>query len=232
MKKPVAILGALDDEIKRIMEISTPISESQWSFCKFYVRTLDNVTIVMARSGVGKVLAAAVVQHLIDTFDPSVLIYTGVAGAINPDYQPGDVVISNDLIQHDFDATGLGCKRGEIPYTNIHILEADKNLIEKAKTFKADSHDVYLGRILTGDEFITASHRQSHKYLIEELQGDAVEMEGASAALVAKLNSVPFVVIRTISDRANSDAQVDFERLLPLVAANSVGIVRHILRQL
>jgi nucleoside phosphorylase len=69
-------------------------------------------------------------------------------------------------------------------------------------------------------------------YLRSELEGDAVEMEGASVALVARVNELPVVVVRTISDKADTSAKVDFERFLPRASENSALVVGEILRRI
>lgn len=92
-------------------------------------------------------------------------------------------------------------------------------------------HAIHEGRILTGDRFLTKKELKEYKYLTEELNGNAVEMEGASVGQVCTVNRVPFLIIRTISDKANEEASVDFNNFLPIVAKNSFHMVYHILNE-
>jgi len=90
-------------------------------------------------------------------------------------------------------------------------------------------HKLHVGRILTGDRFVT---HESIGHLLElktELGGDAVEMEGAAVAQACIIHQIPFLIIRTISDKANADSPIDFPRFLPVVAHNSFAVVKHIL---
>jgi nucleoside phosphorylase len=83
--------------------------------------------------------------------------------------------------------------------------------------------------VLTGDQFITNKEQTTYSYMREELQGDAVDMEGASVAYVCKKLNTPFILVRTISDKANSEAPENFEAFLPEVAGNSLSVIQQIL---
>ena len=182
--------------------------------------------VVVVKCGVGKVFAALTTQKLIDFYTPEFLVFTGVAGALNPDYEIGDIVLAEDCVQHDLDATGIGIPRGTIPYTNHRFFSSDENLINKAaKTPTA--HTIHIGRILTGDQFLTDS--SSLEYLTSEFQGDAVEMEGASVGFTCTLNHIPFLLIRTISDKADHSATADFTGFVKEVSKNSLGVLKHLL---
>ena len=94
----------------------------------FYEGELHGKKVVVGMTGVGKVMSAMVVQKLIDTYKPEAVIFSGIAGAVNPDLEIGDVVVSKDCMQHDLDASTLGFKIGEIPYNGIRTIEAEKML--------------------------------------------------------------------------------------------------------
>src|SRR5690606_31155766 len=182
--------------------------------------------------GVGKVLSTCVAQRLIDTYAPKALLLTGICGALAPHLAIGDVVIGSEYLQHDLDVEPLGFPRGQIPYTDLRVIRADRTLLEIASSYQSEDHAVHIGRILTGDQFLTSAERETHRYLTEELQGAVVEMEGASIATVAYINAVPFLAIRTVSDRANEEAHLDFEKFLPVASENSFELVRHLLDRL
>jgi 5'-methylthioadenosine/S-adenosylhomocysteine nucleosidase len=193
---------------------------------------MEGKQAILVKSGIGKVFSALVSQHLIDAYSPSAMIFTGVAGALNPAYEIGDVVVSRDCIQHDVDGLALGFSRGNILYTDLKVFAADAALAAAALSATADGHKIHSGRILTGDQFMTRDEINHHRYLMDELHGDAVEMEGGAMAQVCAVNGLPYVVVRTISDRADGDAVHDFNRFLPVVARNSYAIVRHILSRM
>ena len=227
----IAIIGAMDAEIDEYLLYMNELKERRWNSFTFYEGEMHSKPVVLVKSGIGKVFAAMITQHLIDHYKPSRILFTGVAGALNPDYEIGDVVISTDCIQHDMDVSALGFERGRIPYTELKVFTADENLVETALSAEVN-HPLHSGRILTGDQFFTRKELLDHAYLTEELKGDAIEMEGAAVGQVCALNNLPFLIVRTISDKANDEASVNFNEFLPEVAKNSFAIVDHILSKL
>ncbi len=228
----VGILGAMDAEIAEFLKHAEILGRTEWRGFTFHRVKLAGRHVILVKCGIGKVHAALVTQHLIDTYSPTSLIFTGVAGALNPAYEIGDVVISRDCIQHDVDGRALGFARGNILYTDLKVFAAHPALVDLARTTRVDGHHLHVGRILTGDQFMTRDEINHHRYMLDELAGDAVEMEGGAMAQVCAINGLPYLVIRTISDRADGDAVLDFNRFLPLVAHNSYAVVRHILNSL
>ena len=231
-KRPVGIIGAMDEEVGELLKHSRVKSEVPWNVVKFTLAEFESQKVVIAKSGVGKVFAAMICERLIDEFNPKAVIFTGVAGALNKDLDIGDVVVSTDCIQHDIDAQALGFVRGEIPYSEHRVFTADKNLRDYALDTRLSGNKVMPGRILTGDQFITKHEMKEHEYLIDELKGDAIEMEGGAVAQVCELNSVSFLVVRTVSDKADGTAAADFNEFMPKVAKNSYSVVRTVLKKL
>jgi len=119
-----------------------------------------------------------------------------------------------------------------VPYTNYRFIHSDERLLEIACRFSPRTGKLATGRILTGDQFITASHRSGHAKAFAELAGDAVEMEGASVALVAEINRVPWLISRTISDRADGSAHIDFTSFLPRASDQAHDFVAYMLGQI
>lgn len=223
------ILGAMDGEIAAFLQVVSGQVQEKWHGFNIVRGTLDARQVVVAKSGVGKTLSAAVTQHLIDRHAPNRIILTGLAGAIAPGLEPGDTLVARDCLQYDLDATALGFKLGEVPYTPYRILTSDAGLVEVARRYQPLQGRAVVGRILTADRFLVEAGSMQYEYLRRDLQGDAVEMEGASVALVATINRVPFVIVRTISDRADGSADIDFNAFLSDASRNSLACVRHIL---
>ena len=231
----IAIIGAKDEEIDEYSKHLHNLSATKWHDYVFLTGDLFGKKVVLTETGIGKVHAALITQKVIDEYKPTALIFTGLAGGLNNEFEIGDILVSNDLIQHDFRAHPQFPKY-TIPKSNgkdtFHIFLPDKDLKERALSYKTTAHKVRAGRILTGDQFLSRSEMNKYAHLIEELHGDAVEMEGAAVAQVCTINQLPFVVIRTISDKADNNANVDFKAFLPIAAKNSIGMVRHILESL
>jgi 5'-methylthioadenosine/S-adenosylhomocysteine nucleosidase len=233
----IIILGAMDGEISAFRsaiaegDCQTAVSAAG---SDVLIGTLEGRAVALARAGVGKAMSALSAQSVIELLarrgtPAGTLLFTGLAGAVNPDYEIGDTVFSRDCVQHDLDATALGITRGAVPYTGYRFLEADPGLLEAAAEYRPEAGTPRFGRVLTGDQFISRRDDPDHAYLLDELSGDAVEMEGASVALCAAVNRIPFLLIRTISDRADGSAAVKFNEFLPIASENSLRAVRHLL---
>lgn len=219
----------MDAEISEFLVHAEIVAQENWHGFIFYTVRLQGREAILVKCGVGKVFAALVSQHLIDAYSPDALIFTGVAGALNPEYAIGDVVIGRECIQHDVDGIALGFARGRLLYTEYQTFAGDPAMLKAALGAQLDGHKIRAGRILTGDQFMTRTEINHHRYLMDELAGDAVEMEGGALAQVCAVNGIPYLVVRTISDRADGDAVEDFTRFLPVVAHNSFAVVRQIL---
>ena len=228
----IIVLCAMKAEVSDISaNIKKRVSKSFYNL-QFCEGTLHGKDVVVGMTGVGKVMSAMVLQRLIDIYNPEAVIFSGIAGAVNPDLEIGDVVVSKDCMQHDLDASTLGFKIGEIPYTGMRIIDADKKLFDAAMTYKNSECKVVEGRILTGDQFITEKSEEKRKLFTDILEGDAVEMEGASVGFTSYMNNIPFILVRVISDRADGNAPKNFKSFLHKSSERITDIVNHILKEL
>lgn len=228
----ILCLSALDGEIGAIRDRLDAPSDLRWKDIPAWGGELGGREVIVSRSGVGKSLAAAVSQALVDRHKPEAIIFSGLAGAIRPDLEIGDTLIAEDCLQYDLDATALGFERGEVPYSDLRLCSADPKLLEIARRFQPREGALAVGRVLTGDRFVTRKALSEMSWLREELDGAAVEMEGASVAFVAVLNALPFLLVRTISDKADTEARVDFERFLARASTNSADFLEFLLARL
>lgn len=200
---------------------------------EFYEGTIGNTEVVVVRSGIGKVNAGICVQILIDLFNVTHVINTGIAGSLNADINIGDIVLSTDACYHDVDVTVFGYKKGEIPQIGAATFEADKALREKAKaSIKKAAPDigVFEGRVCSGDQFISSAEVKNA--IIKEHGGLCTEMEGAAIAQASYLNNTPFLIIRAISDKADGGAEVDYPTFEAKAAKDCAAIVMEIIAEL
>ena len=225
----IGIIGAIDEEIVLFVDRLENKREEKHAIFTFYTGTLHGKSVVIVKSGMGKVLSATVSQLLIDQYAVNKIIFTGVAGSLNNKLEIGDIVVGEQCCQHDFDAHYLNAEIGQIPLTDYRFFSGDKRLIEAALSATTEGHSIMKGTILTGDQFITAKEKEEKKSVFEELQGDCIEMEGAAVGLVCTVNAIPHVVIRSISDKADGSDAADFEKFKHVAAENSYKIVNHIL---
>ncbi|WP_297276538.1 5'-methylthioadenosine/adenosylhomocysteine nucleosidase [uncultured Brachyspira sp.] len=233
--KRIAIIGAMDSEITNFKGMIENIEEIEIANIIYYKGTLCGKNIVLLKSGIGKVNAAIATTIAIERFNVEKIIFTGVAGSGNPDYDISDIVISKDLIEHDFDTSALDGDELTILVKGYdkNYYPADNSLIQLAKESAQKvitDNKVYVDTIATGDQFVGDNNKV--KQIHNKFKAGAIEMEGAAVAHAALMYKVPFVVIRSLSDKADSDAVVDFPKFVVKSAQNSMKIVVEMLENM
>ncbi|WP_044642190.1 5'-methylthioadenosine/adenosylhomocysteine nucleosidase [Risungbinella massiliensis] len=231
-KQTIGIIGAMEEEVSKLLENMKTPKQVEVHGIPFLQGECQGVPVVLCTCGVGKGNAAITAMTLVNYFEVDQIFFTGVAGALDPDLDIGDIVISQDCQYHDLDVRALGFEQGVIPFQEVSIFPADQNLIEWAQKACTDLEGVKVrvGRVLTGDQFI--SDQAKSRFLHEELKGSCVEMEGAAVAHVAYVTNRPYVVIRSISDRADQSAHVNFEEFTQLASDRSSYVVQRLLEQI
>lgn len=228
----IAVFAAMELELKSLLRESAVSTQARWKDIKSYRGSFAGADILIASTGVGKVLTAAAIQKLLSEYRCSCCLFIGIAGAINPAYQIGDMIIAKDLAQWDLDATPFSFQRGQIPYTKHRILKTDEDLREIALSYTPLEAAIHLGRILTGDTFLTRVDKQQMEFLRNDLQGDAADMEAASAAFVAYLQETPFLAVKIISDQVDGGVPKNFARFMRHSSDRLLSMVRHIVTTL
>jgi adenosylhomocysteine nucleosidase len=256
----VGILAALPQELEVIKK------EGQFKTitrgdASFYLGRLESVDVVATLSGGGKVNAAVAAQRLISEFGVHSLIFVGVGGGINPEFEIGDIVLASETFQHDYGFAGktlvphfpgtmpeLGVGTGKEPLN----FQADpswpsldshpKGLMDSVTTLmksaQAELRSVRIGEKMyqpkirvgifaTGDQFIA---EEAKKNELRDRGADVVEMEGAAVAQVATKNRVPFLIFRSISDKAGAQAKLDFPAFLSSVSQNHSILLKKLLQ--
>ena len=208
----LAIMGAMQEEIDPLLEFFKDYKVINYADNNYYELTYNGLDIVIAHSKIGKVFASLTASTLIQKFSCDTLLFSGVAGAINPALNIGDLIVATKLCQHDLDITAFGHPYGFVPGGKVFV-ESSKELLALAKKVaEKENLKVIEGIIATGDQFI---HSNTTKEFIEKtFKADALEMEGASVAVVCDALNIPFFILRAISDSANMDAGFDFDEFL------------------
>lgn len=240
MERPVLILSALAEEMTELRRSMVGVREVEGGGHRFSVGSIDRVDVVVGAVGVGKVNAAMVATLAIDRFSPRLLVFTGVAGGVDPALSIGDVVVADRVVQHDTGVAGPDgfqpYQPGHLPFFNptdgsgyrpSHALSEQVHAALDGVQFEAVFDripDVVFGTVATGDQFIES---EADRMRIHATFGaQAVEMEGAAVAQVAEHFGVDCLVIRALSDLAGAGSEVDFERFLSEVSINSIKVVR------
>ena len=225
------IIGAMDVEIavlREQMKVDQTVAEASMIF---YVGSIDSADIVLVKSGVGKVNAALCVQLLIDRFQVTQIINTGVAGSLNNSINIGDIVVSTDAMYHDVDATIFGYQKGEIPQLGIISFPADPNLraaAVHAVQEAAPEIGVFEGQVISGDQFI--STRAKKDELKQDFKACCAEMEGAAIAQACWLNRTPFVILRAISDKADESVSESYDLFEEKAARHCAAITVYMIK--
>lgn len=208
----IAIMGAMPEEVAPILERLDDVEEVNYAKNRYYKAKYKNVDVVVAYSKIGKVFSTLTATTMLELFACDVLLFTGVAGAVNSELKIGDLVVAKKLAQHDLDITIFGHPHGYVPEGSVYV-EADKDLIALSKMVASEMGvSIKEGIIATGDQFIASEERKN--FIAETFQADALEMEGASVAVVCDALGVPFFILRSISDSADMDAGFNFEEFV------------------
>lgn len=233
----LAILSALPEEQYGLSHALAERQEVHRAGRRFVQGRLQGLNVVLALSGIGKVAAATTTTTLIEHFGVEKLVFTGVAGGIGPNVQVGDVVVAQHFVQHDMDVRPL-FPRWQVPGYPQPTFHCHTTLTERLHQaalrctqaaaqwneplLQGHAPAVHKGLIASGDQFIvSASLSQAihSDFQAAGLHALAVEMEGAAIAQVCADYGVDFAAVRTISDRADDAAHVDFPAFVNAVAS-------------
>jgi len=219
----IAIMGAMPEEITPILEIVGTYKTTEYAQNVYYEATYKGVELVIAHSKIGKVFSALTASSMIQHFGCTKLLFSGVAGGINPSLKIGDLIVASKLSQHDLDITAFGHPMGFVPGGSIFV-EADRELIALSKEVANElGKTVQEGVIATGDQFV---HNEAIKdAIVKNFNADALEMEGSSVAVVCDALEVPFFILRAISDTADTDASFSFDEFMESSAIISAEFV-------
>lgn len=246
LRPAFAVVSAMAEELQALRQDLQPVQTVRLGGRDFHLGHLHGVPVCLVLSGIGKVAAAATATLLLSHFGVQGIVFTGVAGGLAGQVHIGDVVVAETLLQHDMNAEPL-FPRWQVPLTGISRFAADARwtaLLKQAAHQEVQRHgplqldgrtleaQIHVGLVVSGDQFVSSSAASS------ALRSDlpdamAVEMEGAAVAQVCHDWACPFAVLRTISDRADDDAGVDFPLFLREVASvHARHIVGNFLQQL
>jgi adenosylhomocysteine nucleosidase len=245
----IGLICAIPQELVHLRTLLVDPAPVGAAHTEFVAGTLDGYDVVLAGSGMGKVNGALVSTVLADRFGCGTIIFSGVAGGLDPDLAVGDVVIADRVIQHDAglieDDRLQTYQAGHVPFINPtdrlgypvdHDLLA--RVVDRLEGFTlpplsggAGGGDrpaaIRFGTVLSGDQYLHSE--PTRERLHRDFGGLAVEMEGGAVAQVAEAFGVPWLVIRALSDLAGRDSRFDFLAFVDEVAASSVAILRRLL---
>lgn len=222
-KVDIGILGAMDSEVEALISKLESKEAETLGGIEFNTGILEGKRVAIAKCGIGKVFAALAAEAMIITYAPSLLVNTGVGGALAPGISVCDVVVADKLVQHDMDTSPLGDPKGLISGINVVYFETSRKAVEIVTNACCElGIKCHTGTIASGDVFVSTSAQKNA--IRAEFGASVCEMEGAAIAQVAYVNSTPCCVIRAISDSADEGSSMDYMQFLPIAAGNSTKI--------
>ena len=223
----LGFICALDVEVEGIKAKMDNKTEQTVAKITFSKGEVFGQQVVCCQCGIGKVNAAMSAQIMIDLYHPDVIVNSGIAGSLSRDIRIGDMVISDDCVQHDMDGTEMGDPPGEIWFNDEKRIDipADQATADRLQEACAELEDtaVFRGRIASGDVFI-ASHERRQR-VADMFDALACEMEGAAVGTVCYRNGIPYAVLRCISDDFNMKETMDYWRFRNIAAEKSIRAI-------
>ena len=228
----IGIIGAMEVEVQALKDLMDNAELKEISSVVFYRGKINGIDTVVAVAGVGKVNAAVCAQTMILEYSPDYIINTGVAGGLSEELKIGDVAVADKVAEHDMDTSPLGDELGFITGIDRVYMPCDEYIsglmYDAAKS--VDGINAVRGTIASGDQFIASEEQRG--FIKKNFSAVAAEMEGAAIGHVCTMNNVKFVVLRAISDGANSDSTIDFPTFTKMAVKNTVEIITKMLNKL
>ena len=228
----LGFICALGIEVEGIVKLMENKEETTIAKITYHKGEIYGKEVVCCECGIGKVNAAMSTQIMIDAYHPDVIINSGIAGSLSGDIRIGDIVISDDCVQHDMDATEMGDPLGQVQFNDEKRIDipADKAAADKlyAACRTIPGIEVFRGRIASGDTFVSAHERRQR--IADMFSAIACEMEGAAVGCVCYRNDVPFAILRSISDDFSKNEYMDFMKFRSVAAEHSITAISEFIK--
>ena len=226
------VLTALELEYRAVREHLTELQV--WEHpagTLFEVGTIRGTTVRIAAAiaGEGNQSSAVVSERACGAFSPRMLLLVGVAGALHPEVELGDVVVATRIYAYQGgkeDSSGFLVRPRA--WDAPHHLEQRARYLTRTSWWRRLLPDInncgfgiHFKPVLAG-EVVFDSPGSSLAELAHRHYNDAVavEMESAGVSLAARLNrALPVLTIRGISDRADGAKATCDSAGWPVVAA-------------
>lgn len=215
------ILGALNQEIALLIAQMENRQSVLYLGMEFHQGQLRGQETVVACCNPGTINAAISAAALIEHFGVQCIVNCGIAGALAPDLKLLDVIIGDRVVFHDRDPVLL-------KYPPLALsFAADPRLVEVCRQACCQLQDMSFsartGTVATGDWFICGSEQK--QTIRRSCGADCVEMEGAAVGQVCTLYQLPFLVLRSLSDAADDDANDTYDDWMEQAAQQSAQII-------
>ena len=245
----IGLICAIPQELAHLRDALERAEAVDLAHVRFDLGRLDGHEVVLVGAGIGKVNTALVTTLLAQRFGCRLVVFSGVAGGLDPALRIGDVVIADRTVQHDAGVIEAGrldtYQAGHVPFFNptdrlgypvdpALVARLRQRLdgfslppLSNAAGGAGEPPRIVFGTILSGDQYVHCE--ATRERLFRDLGGAAVEMEGGALGQVAEAFAIPYLNIRALSDLAGRDSRFDFAAFVSEVAGSSARILRHLL---
>ncbi len=182
-----------------------------WPFLK---GRYQDLRIGMIICGIGKVLASAATQWLIDYTKPKIMINWGCAGGVDPQIKPGAIVASKSAVEYDYGSH------------STRRISADNRLFKLACAISG----IKPGILATADQNLDSLKKR--RRLWREYQALACDWESAAILRVAATNRIPALALRVISDMGDCRPGADFSSRANPIMAEATPVLLEYMRSL
>lgn len=227
----IGIIGAMEEEVELLKSKMNEPEDHIIAGCEFFLGNLEGVNVILSKSGIGKVNASICTTLMNQLFQPDYIINTGSAGGFHQSLKVGDIVISTEVRYNDVDATVFGYEFGQVPRMPAYY-EPNEMLMNVAENCAEEIgiHSVK-GLIVSGDSFMS-DHERVESIRQQFNDPYCSEMEAGAIAQVCYQFQCPFVIIRSLSDIAGSDAKISYDQFLKKASVHSAKMVLLMLKEM
>ncbi len=227
--KNIGIITALEKESSQLEQIlGKPLKTDLYGH--FFVKTYhsNGKNIYMVNSGVGQILASAATQLIIELYKVDLVINYGFAGA-NSTFKIGDTAVITGVCHFEFDTSAVdNCKPAH--YTDLfdsQIIATNKLMQDFCLNHIVGSKPAILA---SGDKFVCDNNVK--KQLFDSYGATVYDMEGAAITIITRLNNIPQILIKVISDSGDSSEYCNFVELVKKTQIDFANFVQQILNNL
>lgn len=214
----ILILSAMEEEIDYLVSSYNLKAIDTVNNNSLYCIENKSSKVYILNSSIGKVNSTITTSMVLSKYKIDKLISIGTSGALTDKTNIGDFVNGQRLAYHDVDVTAFGYEIGQLPQMNKYFETTNDSFwtdtINQFKGLKEIT--VHDGDIVTGDQFINSSERK--QYINSHFEnGLCAEMESTAIIHTAISFGVDCYALRSISDRADGQADISFDEYLSKV---------------
>ncbi len=208
----IGLIVAMPVEAQYILNKMDSYKLSSIGLLEFYEGSLNGKKIVMMLSGVGKVNAAYATTIMLNKFDISVVVSTGIVGGLGK-LKTLTTMIPDSFCQHDMDTSPIGDPVGLISGINKIMFPANAyaNICLKRALPEAVG-----GILASGDQFISDNSQTSR--IVSNFNAVACDMEAGAIAHVCYMSNTPFCAIKVVSDSGSEGANITYQELMSMAS--------------